>query len=325
MTVTKKALIGILITLLILIVGAQAWYFYNTKIVESKKATESSPETTQYMAIGPEQIAYQEINNHASTTVLFVGGLSAWNGTWARVMQAANKNGLDFNYIAIDLPPFGYSTIEPNSGYFRDKQANRISQFIENMKLSHLIIAAHSYGAGPSAEYALQHSEKVVKLIIIDGVLNIDEQKTSNTIPLINCDYLRNLLIGLLIHNEAFGISKFKSFVYLTGSIDKDLFENYSRPFDTIGTTQKLSYWLRDYANDPLTHKSNFSANYKGIPFPVRLIWGNKDTLTPMSGTEILLQTIPNVRLYTLDGVGHIPMIENPEKFDAALLDSLTH
>ena len=320
----KKALTGISISLLMLIAGANAWYFYNIKIIESKQPAESSPETTKYIAIGTEKIAYQEINNHASTTVLFIGGLSAWNGTWVRVMRTINKNGLDFNYVAIDLPPFGYSMVEPDSGYFRDKQASRIARFIENMKLDRVIMIAHSYGAGPSTEYALQHSEKVAKLVIIDGVLNIDEPRTATAIPLINSDYLRNLLIGLLIHNESFGISKFKGFVYLTDSIDKDLFANYTRSFDTIETTQRLSYWLRDYVNDPLTYKSNLSANYKGIPFPVRLIWGNKDTLTPIHGTEILLQAIPDVRLHTLDEVGHIPMIENHEKFDAALLESIT-
>ena len=321
----KKVLIGAVALILIIFISANARYFYNTEIIESRRSAESSPETTKYMTIGTEKIAYQEINNYASTTVLFVGGLSAWNGTWARVMHAVNKNSLHFNYIAIDLPPFGYSIVEPDSGYFRDQQASRISKYIENMKLGNVILVAHSYGAGPSTEYALQHSEKVAKLVIIDGVLNIDEPKTANAMPLINSDYLLNLIIGLLIHNESFGISKFKSFVYLADSINKDLFANYTRSFDTIGTTQKLSYWLQDYVNDPLTYKSNFSANYKAITFPVRLIWGSKDTLTPINGTEILLQTIPNVRLHTLDEVGHIPMIENHEKFDTALLESLTH
>lgn len=320
----SKILVGFGIITLLLLTGANAIYFYNTMVVESKEASASAPATTSYLPISSATIAYQEVNNGSDTTVLFIGGLSAWHGTWARAIQAIDKNKLHFNYIAIDLPPFGYSQVAPDASYFRDNQAHRIAQFVDKKQLKQVILVGHSYGAGPITEFALTHTEKVAKLIIIDGVLNIDESKAKKSIPLINFNYLRNLLIGILIHNDSFALSQFKSFVYLKDSVDAPLIELYTRPFNTQATTLKLSYWLRDYLNDPLNYKSNSSANYKTIPFPVRLIWGNKDTLTPIKDTKVLLSTIPNVKLHTLDEVGHIPMIENPEKFDAALLASLT-
>ena len=75
--------------------------------------------------------------------------------------------------------------------------------------------------------------------------------------------------------------------------------------------------------NDPLRYTSNSSVSYKKLTVPVRLIWGEKDTLTPLEGTKILLDTVPDIRLSTLTNVGHIPMIEDYAQFDKALLNAL--
>lgn len=298
-------------------------FFYNTRIVESNDPVSTAPSTTKFIDIGNEKIAYSEIENHASTTVVFVGGLSAWNGTWERTIRELNNKKNDFNYIAIDLPPFGYSIPSPEKNYFRDTQAERIVKFIESKKINRVIFVAHSYGAGPGTEYALRNQEKIQKLVLIDGVLNIDKTKTVDEYSLAQVDFLRNILVGILIHNDTFALSRLKTFVYITDHVDHTLLDLYTRSFDTKNTTERLSGWFRDYMNDPLTYKSNFSASYKNFSVPVRLIWGDKDTITPIDGTKILLDTVSDIRLITLNGVGHIPMIENHTLFDAALLDAL--
>jgi pimeloyl-ACP methyl ester carboxylesterase len=80
---------------------------------------------------------------------------------------------------------------------------------------------------------------------------------------------------------------------------------------------------LQDPVNDPLTYKSNHSENYKSLLIPVVLIWGDKDSITPINDTAIRLKTIPNVSLHTLTGTGHIPMVENHDQFDRALYEAL--
>ena len=53
---------------------------------------------------------------------------------------------------------------------------------------------------------------------------------------------------------------------------------------------------------------------------PVKLIWGDKDTITPLWQGERLKQSIPQSSLAVLHGLGHIPQIEDPEVFNRALL-----
>lgn len=298
-------------------------FFYNTKIIESHDVISTAPISTKFIDIGSEKIAYREIDNNASKTVIFVGGLSAWNGTWERVVQELNKKKKDLNYIAIDLPPFGYSSPSDEKNYFRDTQAGRIESFMEKKKLKQVVLVAHSYGAGPATEYVMGDQNKVEKLIIIAGVLNIDEKKIVDMKTAAQVDSLRIFLIGVLAHNDTFALSRLKAFVNITEHVDQDLLDIYTRYFNTKNTTTRLSGWFGDYMSDPLNYQSNFSSNYKKLTIPVRLIWGDKDTVTPISGTKILLESLPNVTLTTLNDVGHIPMIEDHILFDRALLDAI--
>ncbi len=299
-------------------------YLYNTKIIESNNPRDVAPASTKFVDIGGEQIAYSEIDNKASTTVIFVGGLSAWNGTWERVVHELNTKRQNLNYIVIDLPPFGYSIPDAEKKYYRDIQAERLASFIASKEIQSVILVGHSYGGGPVTEYALKHQERVEKLILIDAVLNIDEGEKVPASGPIQIDSLRDLLIGSLIHNDVFALSRLKTFVYITDYVDQALLDIYTDYFKTKGVTSRLSSWFKDYVNDPLDYQSTDSASYKEIKFPVRLIWGDKDTLTPIAGTEILLATIPDIGLIILKDIGHIPMIEDYAQFDTALLEALT-
>ena len=152
----------------------------------------------------------------------------------------------------MDLAPFGYSTPDPNSTYFRDVQAERIATFIDEKKLSRVILVAHSYGGGPATEYVMHHRNKIIKLILIDVVLNVDEVKSAKRSFVMDTDWMRDALIGLVLHNHNFAKSQAKNFVYIKEKIDDSLIDTYTRYFTLQGTTAKLSKWLKDYSNDQL-------------------------------------------------------------------------
>ncbi|MBS8228699.1 hypothetical protein DYI42_20935 [Vannielia litorea] len=52
-------------------------------------------------------------------------------------------------------------------------------------------------------------------------------------------------------------------------------------------------------------------------------LWGVEDTATPLAQGEKLVALVPGARLWKLDGLGHIPQIEDPAAFMAALKDAL--
>lgn len=56
----------------------------------------------------------------------------------------------------------------------------------------------------------------------------------------------------------------------------------------------------------------------------VLLLWGRHDRIVDPSGATALLRDLPGARLTLLDRCGHMPMLEQPEAFHAALDDFLT-
>jgi pimeloyl-ACP methyl ester carboxylesterase len=59
------------------------------------------------------------------------------------------------------------------------------------------------------------------------------------------------------------------------------------------------------------------------LPMPVLLLWGERDPLVPLVYAKQMQAIIPNSRLQVIPRAGHIPMWENPEAFNAALLEYL--
>ena len=53
------------------------------------------------------------------------------------------------------------------------------------------------------------------------------------------------------------------------------------------------------------------------------MIWGDKDTLTPLAQGRDIQSLIQNASLEVLPGLGHIPQIEDPAVFAAALVTAL--
>jgi pimeloyl-ACP methyl ester carboxylesterase len=56
------------------------------------------------------------------------------------------------------------------------------------------------------------------------------------------------------------------------------------------------------------------------LGMPVLLLWGERDPLVPLAYAQQIAAEVPSARLEIVPHAGHVPMWENPEHFNAALL-----
>ncbi len=302
--------------------------FYSKFIIETGDTHDVAPTEIKFIDIGNnEEIAYQEIDNKSKDTIIFVGGLSGWSETWMRTMlqldDSLKKNKTPYNLIAVDLPPFGYSKIDVSKGFYRDVQAVRLNAFREAKKISSATFVGHSYGAGPVTEAVMQNPEGVKKLIVMDGVLNIGDIRTESKESILTSDFVLSNFVSLVSHNVPLIKYQLKNFVYKKENIDNLMTQMYIQPFSQKGNGPKVGAWLRDYGKDPLGYKSTIESEYEKLNIPLRIIWGVEDIITPLSLGEHLLEITPGASIQKLQGVGHIPMVEDYEKVDTAILDSI--
>jgi pimeloyl-ACP methyl ester carboxylesterase len=59
------------------------------------------------------------------------------------------------------------------------------------------------------------------------------------------------------------------------------------------------------------------------VRVPVLLIWGDRDRMVTHQGSRLVLEALPSTTYVELDGVGHCPQVEAPERFVTALEDFL--
>ena len=64
-------------------------------------------------------------------------------------------------------------------------------------------------------------------------------------------------------------------------------------------------------------------AAYARLKLPTAILWGDKDTVTPVEQANDLKALIPQASLTWLPDLGHIPQIEDPAFFNEALLKAL--
>jgi len=259
--------------------------------------------------------------------VLFVHGTAAWSGFWLAVADELGRQG--YRAVAIDLPPFGFSSRSAAGAYSRRDQAERIASLIAALGLDRPIIVGHSFGAGPVVEAAMRHRERFRGVVLVDGALGLpaegdayppDRKLVRMLIeqpivaePLVaatmtNPWLTRRLLAGLLYKKEA------------ASEAEADILR---KPFSRAGATAAYARWLPSLLFADGAAMSAAPENYARLALPVALIWGRQDAVTPLAQGERLQRLVPGSTLDIIEGVGHIPHIEDEPAFLATLTKRL--
>jgi pimeloyl-ACP methyl ester carboxylesterase len=117
---------------------------------------------------------------------------------------------------------------------------------------------------------------------------------------LVNVWATRPLLAGLLYRKEA---------------ATPALAEILTAPFAREGTTAAYALWLPNLLLPETRAISATPGNFAKLSTPTALIWGAKDSVTPLSQGERLHTFIPGATLETIADAGHIPHIEDEQAF----------
>ena len=108
-----------------------------------------------------------------SDTILLVHGLTANARYWDAVAERLVDQ---YRVIAVDLRGRGDSE-KPVTGYYDLWQyAWDIKEFLETMQLDQVILMGHSMGAMTGVVFASQFPEKLYRLILVDGGVELEQE-----------------------------------------------------------------------------------------------------------------------------------------------------
>jgi pimeloyl-ACP methyl ester carboxylesterase len=74
------------------------------------------------------------------------------------------------------------------------------------------------------------------------------------------------------------------------------------------------------YIDERRRHEGRFTPPVVDHPSPLTVVWGTDDPIAVPAMVDRLAVGRPDARVVRLEGVGHYPMVEAPDRFAAAVL-----
>ena len=302
--------------------------FTAARLLRERRAAEEAAPNGRFVDAGDIRVFVQEAGPPGAPPILLVHGTGTWSEIWR---ESIDDLSADHRVIAVDLPPFGYSDkpVVPVA-YTREAQARRLIRILDELKIERATAVGHSVGARPVVEAALEAPQRISRLILVDPALgfaknSIDAPRFEQNRPswparaIFSTPWLRTAILSAYGTNPIFIPRMFRSFVSKKDAVNEHRIEVIRRPMVVKGTTAGYGAWLNILMIAEDRSASSDFANFKKLSMPVGIIWGRTDTVTPLWQGERLRELIPRSRLVILDGVGHIPYIEDPPAFIGAL------
>ncbi len=220
--------------------------------------------------------------------------LHTWEG-WASALRG------DFRVIRMDLPGFGLTGPNPSGDYTSSAYVDFIQSFAARLGLSSFDLGGNSLGGFLAWRYAVEHPERVRKLILVDAGGYPQKQPPLLVFRLARVPVLSSLLAHLDPRELA---AKTLRQAYADPTrVTPELIEQYADLALRPGNRQ--AFVARVSARERVR-----SQEIPSIRAPTLVLWGRQDALITAEDAYRFGQDIPGSRVIVYDGVGHVPMEE---------------
>jgi pimeloyl-ACP methyl ester carboxylesterase len=307
-----------MLVVLLLAVATVAAFRLTAILRETGTRTELAPPTGHLVQTASGAVFIQEKGPPNGIPVVLFHGTAAWSELWRRTIDVLAVAG--FRVIALDLPPFGFSDRPGN--YTRQDQAMRVNQVLDQLRSAPAIIVGHSFGAGAATEFVMRYPERARGLVLVDAALGLTAPP-SDPPSLLRPKWVREILVSLTITNPLATRTLLESLIEKKQRALPEYVEILQRPTTQRNSTADIADWLHYFLGADRNAASADRNAYARLRLPIAILWGDKDSVTPMTQAHDLQTLLPQASLTVLPGLGHIPQIEDPDQFNNALLKAL--
>jgi len=284
----------------------------------------AAPPGGRFFDVDGTQVFAQDFGPSAAPPLLLVHGTAAWSGTWFSLVPSLRHAG--WRVIAVDLPPFGYSDKRIDRDFSRTAQARRLRGVLDGYGVGRAVVLGHSFGGGPALEFALRDPDRVERLVLVDAALGLQAPAPdASSLPcrVLAQRWLREALFAASANNPLWSRELLQGFVARKDAVTPERLAQYRRPSSLQGANAALAAWGNHFACIADTGTSTNEDAIRGLHAPLDLVWGADDAITPLAQARHVQSLLPKARLRVIPGVGHIPHIEDPPRFEALLARTL--
>ena len=263
---------------------------------------------------------------------------------WVTLLHGKNFNGAYWEQTARHLHGQGYNVLMPDQiGFGKSSKpehyqfsfaalASNTSELLDELGIDKTVVLGHSMGGMLATRFALIHPERTAKLVLLNpiGLENYLEYVQSKDI---------DFFYKLSLEQTAEKIRAYQQKNYYDGAWN-DRYEALTAPL--VGWVQGPDHALIAW-NAALTYDMLFTqpvvTEMGDLRVPTALILGTRDRTGPgrnwkragvdrelgrydRLGAEVMA-ILPDGQLFELEGLGHLPQIEDFERFRVVLDEAL--
>ena len=268
---------------------------------------------SRFVEIDGIRVHYQEAGEKTNPVLVLIHGFASSTLVWSNVFLNFAQAG--FRVIAVDLLGFGYSGKPRNGEYTIAGQAGLLMRLLEHLGIKRATLVGSSYGGAVAATCALDHKDRVKKLVLVGAVTN-NQPLRYNLMRLFGSPVLGDVVSPLLIGSRRLLRRRMKR-VYDRHdlSVDEKRVDARHFPLRASSTQRAIIRTVRGWDAERISRDAHL------IQQPTLLLWGENDIEIPLADGERLHQQIPGSRLVVFLDCGHQPHEEYPEAFTKLVTD----
>lgn len=283
---------------LLLLSACSRQSLYDTAIHLERAGSGLEPATVQ---VGELEIAYlRNAETVAGDTIVMVHGFGANKDNWTRLADQLTD---EFNVYAIDLPGHGESSKPLDLGYTLEQQTGHLAEILQALSISESHMMGNSMGGAITALYAARYPERIKTAVLFDpaGIFEYDSELVERVLDGDNP----------LIPSKPGDLERLMDFA---------LEEKPFVPWPILDVMEEKAIANQEVNKVIFTairdsgYESAFRSRIALIRDPVLVVWGKQDRVINYRNADLFVSAIPDARLALLEGIGHAPMIEAPER-----------
>ena len=265
------------------------------------------PEYSWFTNIDGVRIHYQETGDEKAPPILLIHGFISSTLIWSDVFQPLARAG--FRVIAPDLPGYGYSDKPRYGEYTIESQARAVLGLMDRLGIEKATLVGASYGAAIAASVALDHPERVNRLVMIGAVSN-DEPKKKLLLRLVRLPLIGDIVTPLFLGSRLILRLRTEEVYRRIGlPLDEHKLEARHHLLAAADTHRAMIRTVRHWSANRIARDAHL------IRQPTMLMWGEDDSHIPLDEAFRLRDEMPNARLVIFRNCGHLPPQEYPKQF----------
>ena len=241
--------------------------------------------------------------------LLLLHGSNASLHTWEPWVEQLQDR---FRLARMDFPGHGLTGRSPSEDYSTAGRIRFLEEIREILAIEEWAVAGNSMGGHTAWRYALARPGRTQALILLapSGV-DLNSLPPSAERPSSN-------VLGFLIARTP-GINRIVEWFTPRSIVAQGVRHSWA---DTSRVNEEMIdryYDLLLYPGNRRATRLRFGleeasepSQLAGIQAPTLILWGEEDQVLPFASADLFAKNIPNAKLISYTGVGHLPMEEHP-------------